>query len=706
MKEWFTAAELSSLRLPDIPSTESAMLRLAKRERWQERTNMGGGALARRRKGRGGGWEYHYSLLPMRAQSRLVAEDVKARRAEEAEDEAAAPPAGADGSDLWDWYDRLPDSRKAIARDRLRVLQAVELLYRGGLSRNLAVYEVAKRERMAGSTIYLWLRLVKGADPGDRLPLLAPRHRGKTVKAEVDPEAWDYLVSDYLRAAQPSLTSCLERLRRVAGERGWTLPSNRTLRRRIERELPQDTVVLARQGKEALERRRPAQQRDRSVFTALEAVNADGHKFDVFVRWPDGHVGRPVGLFWQDLRSGKLLSWRVDKSENADAFRLSLGDLLELGVPKHVYLDNTRAAASKWLTGGVPHRFRFKVRQEEPAGVLQALGIELHWTRPYHGQSKPIERAFGDLADYISRHPAFEGAYTGNSPMTKPHNYGSRQVPLAEFLAVVEQEVAAHNARSGRRGGICDGRSFDAVFAESIERTAVRQASPEQRRMCLLAAEQVTARKPDGAVHLLKNRYWCPELADRIGESLVLRFDPQHLHSGVHVYATDGRYVGYAGCIEAVGFGDREAAREVGRAERAKNRAVREHLESMRRHSAAEVAAMLPAPAAGPDLTAKVVTPIRAAAHSHLTTSPHDPRPTPDLPSAEEVAATVTRLEERRARPAEPTDAELYAKWKRIDAAIAAGEEVGDRDRRWHERFQQSVAWRAQSKFEKWSASA
>lgn len=63
MKDWLTAREIAAEQLPDMPATESAVIRLAKREGWDERTSQ-----ARTRAGRGGATEYHVSLLPTLAQ--------------------------------------------------------------------------------------------------------------------------------------------------------------------------------------------------------------------------------------------------------------------------------------------------------------------------------------------------------------------------------------------------------------------------------------------------------------------------------------------------------------------------------------------------------------------------------------------------------------------------------------------------------------
>src|SRR5690606_22712602 len=131
------------------------------------------------------------------------------------------------------------------------------------------------------------------------------------------------------------------------------------------------------------------------------------------------------------------------------------------------------------------------------AGILTQLGVKVHWTTPYHGQSKPIERAWRDLCEEIAKHPECAGAYTGNSIAAKPENYGSRAMPIEQFRNLVHREIVRHNRRPGRTGGNCRGRSFAETFAESFERDGVASpASPAQSRLLLLAAEGVTCRKP------------------------------------------------------------------------------------------------------------------------------------------------------------------------------------------------------------------
>jgi len=573
MKEWFTPSEIAALGLPSMPTTLRGVNAVAKREGWLGRRNAAGALLSRQRQGRGGGYEYHYALLPTLAQTRLVAAAIAVQRKENGD--AAVEPKGR--GEMWDWYDRLPTRRKETAQRRLAMLGAVSNLQRGGLQKDIAVHEVARANGVGKSSLYAWFELVAGVERADWLPRLAPKFVGRTATVECDEEAWQALKSDYLRQSKPSFTTCYGRLQLAAKQHGWQLPSERTLFRRMERDIPTAVSVFLREGPEALKKLYPAQERDRTMFHAMEAVNVDGHKWDVFVKWPDGSVSRPIMVGIQDLYSNKLLGWRIDKTENVDLIRLAFADVFsDYGIPEHCWMDNGRGFAAKLITGGTANRYRFKVKEEEPTGVLISLGVEVHWTLPYSGQSKPIERAWRDLCDSIAKHPAFEGAYTGNNPTAKPENYGSKAVPLDTFISVVAQGIALHNARTGRRTRACGGiKSFDQVFADSYENAVIRKTTEEQLRMCFLAVENLRPDKTNGSVRIAGNRYWSELLIEHMGKPLSARFDPDDLQAGIHLYRLDGVYLGFAECVEAVGFADTSAAREHARKRNAFKKATK-----------------------------------------------------------------------------------------------------------------------------------
>lgn len=610
---WFSAAELASLDLPGLPSTKQGITHRIQMENWCDPENEG--KCWRRRNGRGGGFEFTPYVLPTLAQAALVA---RIQQPVEAEGEVEQR----ERHELWRAFDRLPEHKKARARKAHRVLMMVEeWVCAKHQQKKLAIAHIAKAEGVGKTTIYRWYRNVRGLNKCDWLPALADNLNGNRKKyAGCDEAALEAFKSLWLRPEKPTFEKCFRDLTKMAEEQGWVIPSINTLKRRVK-DLPQMVVTMARAGKDAAKQMIPAQERDRTTLHALQAVNADGHKWDIFVLWPDGSVARPIMAAWQDLYSNMILSWRIDRSENTDLIQLAFGDMVEKwGIPEHAYLDNGRAFASKRLTGGSKTRFRFKVKENEVNGVMTILGVKTHWTTPYSGQSKPIERSFLDMEENIAKDVRFSGAYVGNNPLAKPENYGSKAIPLNEFLKVISEGIKEHNNRPSRDTLVCGGKkSFYQAFSESMAIHAPRKATYAQRHLWLMAAENVTTNKKDGSIRFMKNRYFADFLHEHMGQPVVVRYDPQDLHADLHVYDAKGSFLGNAPIIERTGFMDTEAATTTARSKRQILKARKQILDAERTMTPQQLADMMPEiPDDDEDsIESKVVRPFRPAPITH-----------------------------------------------------------------------------------------
>ena len=454
---------------------------------------------------------------------------------------------------------------------------------------------------------------------------LAPRYIGCTAFAECDPQAWGAWKADYLRAEQPTAAHSHRLVLRLGEASDWTVPrSPATFLRRLRREVPIEAVTLARQGPEAVARLRPAQVRDRVALASMECASADGHRFDVFARFPDGKRKRPMLVAWQDMRSGAIIGWQVGPEETAGAYRLSFAQVLrEHGIPEHVVVDNGRGIASHAMTGQSPNRYRHSYREDEPIGLLtQLVGKDnIHWTTPYHGQSKPIERAFRDLAMDIARDVRLAGSYAGSSTERKPHNYSSKAaVPLERFVEVCADGIRQHNARRGRRGMGMEGRSFDEVFEACLDPARVARPTEAQLERWLLVPKAVTARSSDGSVAVGQTRWWHPDLAREFGgkpgerRKAIVRWDPSDLSRPARVEMPDGRLVARAKAQSAQPVLGKEAAEERAKEAARLKKGAREQLETHRTLSVRDLVAMVDKAAGAqeeqpkPPAMAKVVT--------------------------------------------------------------------------------------------------
>lgn len=618
---------------------------------------------------------------------------------------------------LWAYYDRKPERTKQEAQRKLAVITEWEALVQSGMDKCQAYRAAAEASGDSWQTVSAWVSKVARAPKENRLPLLVDQYAGRISKADCDKEAWKAFKGDYLRRAKPTGEACYDRLTRSAKEHGWIIPSLKTLLRRLDKEVGRAAIVLAREGADAVKLLFPDQERDHSVFHAMEAVNGDGYTFWPHVDFGGGVICRPTAWVWQDIYSSRILAFRRDVSENTEIIRLSIGDLVETyGIPKHFWIDNTRAAANKTVTGGLKNRYRFKVRDEDPMGIIPMLGSEGHWATPGHGQAKPIERAFGvgGLSEYVDKHPAWDGRGTK-----------ARPVPLAEFDRILADEIAAWNARTGRTGREMYGRSFDQVFSESFAQATIPVATLEQRRLWLLACDNVTCHRDDGSITIKfyntpdgQNRYWNECLSKYAGRKITARFDPQALRDAVQCYTLDGRYIGAAQCIIAAGFNDQDAAREHARARNSFKKAVKATLQAERTMTALEAAAKLPPTAAADIPDPAAVRPVfgkptkaevNAAIKARRTTAPQEHGPEMDALRDK----FFSRLGEKPAEPAPelprnvvrmplaerwtvPVDAyEKFMEWQRINIRMVHGpyEGLSEDEALYWKSFQNTKAW-------------
>lgn len=675
MRSWWTAKALLEAQVPGWPTSKPALRKLAATRQWDIRGVEG--------KGHRGGSYFEYRLTglsPLEVQALAHAEAKSALPGAAVDSDAGATPAldGATGAISMPEqdggssgkFDRAPARAKKRAELRLRAVSFAIELIESGVHTAGADVKASEKFGVSARAVGRWRAMVKNiSDRSLWLDALVDGCAGNPRGPGYDDRIFRWFKADYIRPDRPPAGACFRRVGSIARAQGIDdarIPKCITLLRRLRREVPWQSIKFGREGAAALHRTYLAQRRDRSVFHALQCVNADGLKWNVSVVWPDGEVSRPVMWSFQDIYSGMILSWRVDKTENAGLVRLTTGDLIRhFGVPEICILDNTHAASSKWITGGTPSRHRFKIRTDDPVGLLIQLGARVINTIPrLGGSSKPIERAHGDFDRDIARHPALAGAWLGTNPMTRP-DAAREPVPYAKFVEVVRAGIDEHNRRPGRRTAVAKGRSFEEVFRESYERSVIRKPTPEQLRLCLLAAERVLCRRRDGGFEICGNLYFSEVTAALAGQRVVVRFDPENLHQSVFIYASDGRYIGEAECRLPVGFADADAAREHGRLRRQNLRRFREIARAEKSMSDLRLAAQLPASPSPEPVHARVVRLVRPRIER--------PRPAVDLD--------------------EPDQGEID--WRKyLELARQPRESVGGDDLLWLRRYEDTPACR------------
>ncbi|WP_303845347.1 transposase domain-containing protein [Aeromonas sobria] len=625
--DWFSVTDV--LGLPGLPGTPQGVRKMAKSQGWGSRRKEGvqGKAL-----------EFSVSSLPPVTQAALLRKAGKVVVGGMTLDLPKPQAPRYCKEQLWANWKKANDKGHAKAMARAAAVKAVHALVATGCTLMEAYQHIADEFEIALPTLRRYCAAVKGFDDSDWLAVLVPKQQQAASEsraarlADVSEGAWEFFKADYLRRERPNAASCYERLKLAARDQAWVVPSINSLMRRMVLEIPHAQQVMLREGEHALMQLYPPQERTIEGLDAMEWINGDGYLHNVFVRWFNGDVIRPKTWFWQDIYSRKIVGWRTDISENTDSIRLSLMDVCsKYGIPREITIDNTRAAANKWMTGGVPNRYRFKVKPDDPLGMIPMLGIKLHWSSVLlgkgHGQAKPIERAFGvgGLDEIIDKHPALEGCYTGPNPMAKPDNYGDRAVDAAEFLRVVAEGVAIYNGKVGRQTEACRGvMSFDQAFEQSYAQATIRKATSEQLTMMMLQSEATRVSdhgtiklEAGGAIASRSNRYYHTDLAEYAGQKVVARFDPQRLHDAVIVTTLNGLHICEAQCLDKVAFGDTQQAREHKRRRTQFVKANKAAALAQQGMSALEAAALLPSITDEDAPETKVVEMVRPISHGN-----------------------------------------------------------------------------------------
>ena len=602
MEMWISAQQLAVLET--MPSSPQGVNKKARAGNWEKRQVQGI---------RGVGYEYAFSSLPQATQAELLLKQSAVEIDNVSETPCARKELNYLPEVIWKPYEKATDKQREHAKAKLVPLHKLDDLVRNGLELMTALDAVAEECDIAKGSLKRWYYQVRSFERPDWLPLLIAKHNNKKSgkEAAFTEEAWEAFKADYFRNEQPQFGSCYERLKRAARENGWNIPSASSIKRKIEREVPKLVQVQLREGDHAVMQYYPSMRRTVAEIEALEWINGDGYQHNVFVRWHNGEIVRPKTWIWQDIRTRKILAYRVDLSENSDTIRLSLMDLIwKYGIPKKCTIDNTRAAANKWMTGGVKNRYRFKVKEDDVTGIIPMLGIELLWTSVQfgkgHGQAKPIERAFshGGLGELVDKHPSLAGFYAGENVYNKPDNYngGKDGVDYDTFILAIEDGIRTFNEREGRQTEICQGiYSFSQVFERDYKQAHIRKASAEQMRFLMLMSEAVTLRKDGtfeleagGKVNNRKNRYLASELIATAHRKVVVKFDPQDLHNKVWVYGLDGVFLAEAKCTDAVAFGDKAKGREHDKARKQMVKAVKAQAKATLTMNAQEAARYQP----------------------------------------------------------------------------------------------------------------
>ncbi len=295
--------------------------------------------------------------------------------------------------------------------------------------------------------------------------------------ATISEEAFELFKSMYLTQQQLSVKLCWQNVQFVNSrdERGWDVPSLRTMQQMVNERIPLAVRVLHREGLAAYEAKcAPYVQTDPDSVEPGQVWVGDHHQFNCWVRYR-GRWVRPWLTAWLDMRSRKLVGWHISASPNQTTIMLAMKRGCErYGPPSACKIDNGKDYDSEMWTGTTKARRRALGKgyldEQMVAGIYAMMDIAVTFSIPYHPQSKSIERFF-DTADqqFTKTMRLYCGKDSARRPdevneLLKRESEIQRAYTLDTFAEAFAEYARVYD-KTAHTGRGMDGRSPDQVFA-------------------------------------------------------------------------------------------------------------------------------------------------------------------------------------------------------------------------------------------------
>lgn len=394
----------------------------------------------------------------------------------------------------------------------------------------------------------------------DGLSGLLSRYGNNFGRTIVDDDYFEYFKNLYLKEGAPSVRSCwdltLGYAIRVNGVDRTTFPSCRSFIRRLEREIPKQSIYLARYGQSAWNRRYGNYiERDYSSVVCGKVWVSDHAQIDVACLSPDGNVVFPWVTAWRDYKSGKWLGWLLQcGNPNSDhIFQTFYYAAEEYGLPEDVIIDNGKDYRCKDFAGGRTNRIHVETNQPKTTSMLAELNVDVHFALPYNAQTKPIERDFLKIKELLSKHCV---GYRGGNVVERPEKLAAeikagKIMPFDRFKAVFDDFIINVLNKRPSEGknlkGLCPDDLFEQEFTEKIT-----TSSDALKLFCMRTSKTYTVGRNGIKDNSLGITYWADWMISKTGLKVYLRRDVQNYKEAWAFRADNDEFVGKIKAVKAV----------------------------------------------------------------------------------------------------------------------------------------------------------
>lgn len=389
---------------------------------------------------------------------------------------------------------------------------------------------------------------------------LLSRYGNNSGRTVINDFYFEYFKNLYLVEGAPSLQTCwdltLGYAIRKDGITKFEFPSCSSFKRRLNCEVPKQSIYLARYGQSAWNRRYGNYiERDYSNVVCGKVWVSDHAQIDVACLSQDGNVAFPWVTVWRDYKSGKWLGWLLQcGNPNSDhIFQTFYYAAEEYGLPEDVIIDNGKDYRCKDFAGGRTHRIHVETNQPKTTSMLDELNVKVHFALPYNAQTKPIERDFLKIKELLSKHCV---GYRGGNVVERPEKLAKeikagKIIPFDDFKIIFDKfivDVLNKRPSEGKNlKGLCPDELFNQEFTEKV--TTTRKAL---KLFCMRTSKTYTVGRNGIRDNSLGITYWADWMISKTGLKVYLRRDVQNYKEAWAFRADNDEFVGKITAVKAV----------------------------------------------------------------------------------------------------------------------------------------------------------
>lgn len=377
--------------------------------------------------------------------------------------------------------------------------------------------------------------------------------------SKLDENCFEYFKSIYLREGAPSAETSWNITLGFAKQQGINLenfPTSKTFIRRLRAEVPEQAIFMARHGDASWNKKYANYvPRDYSELNAGVCWVSDHAQIDVAVSF-NGTICFPWVTVFRDAKTSKWLGWflHADSPNSDHIFQAFYYGVLNFGIPEDVYLDNGKDYRCKDFAGG---RTRvIKVKHKNNGGsLIQNLGINIHFALPYNAQTKPVERDFLKIKEFLSKgFVGYRGGKITERPEKLKNEIKNEQImQFDDFKKLFDRFIEEYLNKRPSKGKVLQGRCPDELWAEEFTKKKVI-SKDALKLFCMRTTNNVTIKRNGIFDSQLQISYWAEWMITEKGRKVYIRRDINAYQEAWVFDAQTDEYLGKGNANQSASF--------------------------------------------------------------------------------------------------------------------------------------------------------